>query len=181
MPSGRKTILIVVFVLLLVVVSGIGYLLYHRHQQKLASERAFEADKAHFAQIEKDVQDIKANLEPKLQAGDTATIRKSCGYTAAKFEKGTLLCGVYLRVSYADKSSDKIGDIVDAAIATGRFSVKSEKPSTRNDYMGNAKSWQSIYKSQGDFCNIDQIDFGLAEYNVSCSAVVLRPLYTVTE
>ena len=173
---------IVLCVLAVIICSLAAYVTYDRHQQRKKDDRAYAADKALFARIEQDVELVKANLEPKLQPGDTATISKSCGYTSAKFSKGDLICGVRLNISYTDKSTDKTDQIKEAAMSSGRFNGRDASGKLLNDSARNlTKSETYFYRSDNshDFCVTVQKDYGLADYQFDCSYNAKEPIYTV--
>jgi len=179
----KKTVItIILCAIALIVCSFAAYITYDRHQQRKEDAQAYAADKARFAQIEQDVELVKANLESKLQPGDTATISKSCGYTSAKFSQGDLICGVYLRVTYSDKSTDKIEDIKEAAVAIGRFDTRQPLLSVHTAANSNRESKKYyLYTTvnEHDYCTISQIDYGLAEYDLGCGHTAKKPLYNL--
>jgi len=158
-----------------------GAITFNSHQQQASDQRLFEADRQHFARIEHDVEQVKASLDPKMQPGDTATISKSCNYTSAKPSKGPLRCGVYLHVSYMDKEADRFDEIRGVVQSISSFDKDNRNVFARGDGIGGKKLSVSIHKlnPKAEFCNLDQDDYSLSEYTLSCIETPGEPLYTV--
>lgn len=183
-PSDKKTKLTIALLIVAVLVCSLaGYMTYDRYQQRQSDQRAFEADKTRFAQIEKDVEQVRAKLASKLQSGDEATITKSCDHSSAKFEEGDLMCGVYLHVTYMDKAADKFDEVRESVWSAGNFNKEKRKLFIVKDEIGKLKRSVSIYKlnPKSDFCNLDQTDYETADYILSCSHAVQEPMYTLLD
>ncbi len=104
----NKKMLILVLATL-IGITLLGALLYNNHQNNLKNERAVAADKARFAQVEKDMQIVEA----AMITSDELTMlerRKSCSYSSTKFGIGTLNCAQSVQFAYSNSDIGAINE-----------------------------------------------------------------------
>lgn len=133
----RPVALLLTAALILVLVLT-AVILYRNHQNRQAQQRAFEADKAKFTQVEADMQRAFSEIE----------LLKSCEHVALKFEQGPLYCHV---AAISSPSVDGLAGLKQAAtafseriVSTGAFKLEEGmNVQERLDGMGSGR--RSVY------------------------------------
>jgi len=190
--NWRKNVLIVIPILILAIV---GALLYRHQQTKAAQERAYQADKAKFAQVEADMSKVYAQLVTKLGTPDKQEVTKSCSHVNLKFKEGDLWCGVYYQFGYKEKRASDISDnekLIDEAVSGSatRIVVGQSKLIDRGDNVFSIR----LNRAEIEKCSIEiyneksigGIEFGSsnglkASYLFLCRNRVERNIYTLAE
>lgn len=101
--SVKTVIWLVLGALLLVVIAG---LVYQRQQSDKRAEAAYQADKASFAQVEKDM----AAAYAQMTATDKPVkeeYSRQCSRISQKLNDGPIVCSVTYALSYAPNSYDQ--------------------------------------------------------------------------
>lgn len=182
-----------------------GWLLYNNHQSNQRAAETLKADKARFAQLEKDMQaaydKMVADLEKPMVDGQKKTM---CDRTSQKFAKGDLYCsvshGVAYRVANYDAALDRLGVLVHRFDENQTFKPDLEKlDKTLGDrestgYKQAASADIPLKNPNGFTCKIYmQIDKSaeamavaetegrLATYAYTCLNTIEQPVYPLAE
>lgn len=114
--SRRRTILIIILLVMAVAIAG---LVYNKSVVDKRLEQAVAADRAKFAEVEKDMAAAWKPIDSAAQP------RKSCYYTSQKYSEGTLKCQVILQKQSVsmDEASDSFNALLESEQFATRFIV----------------------------------------------------------
>lgn len=193
--SVKTVVWVVLGVLLLVVIAGIAY---QRQQADKRAEAAYQADRASFAQVEKDMaaayNQMTANDKPVKEE-----YSRQCSRISQKLNDGPIVCSVTYVYSY------DLGDVKQALTRTETFrkvleaNKFTQKGSTRLDditgintpFYEDSTSVGADYALEGQdvSCKLsfgpgDEF-FGFEEqysaYELQCDKFADRPVYTFVD
>lgn len=94
--NNQGSILVIGLILLAALLLISGVFLY-KHQQ---NNKAIAAERAQYAQAEKDMDALVAQITAKFGKPDNSKKVKSCGYTSVEFGRGDRYCGISIAIAY---------------------------------------------------------------------------------
>lgn len=162
-----------------------GTLLFKNHQNNLAADSAFQADKTRFAQVEKDMQTAYDAIVTAVGKPDKEESGKSCSYTSRKFEQGDLRCAITYRFQYLlNNTFDR--ETGSTRILSTLSNTKFPKSNSMSNFTVQATPDEStdirLDYDNKMVCNIN-INYQIEEdeYTFRCRSVVTQKLYPLAE